>query len=225
MDRNIGRIIKKLEKLGLRDNTLICFLSDNGFNCGDHGFWGKGNGTYPQNMYDTSVKVPAIMSHPDMIEEGVVSDELISGYDFMPTLLDYLYFENPEKNNLPGLSFASLLQGKKNKERENVVIYDEYGPVRMIRNHEWKYVHRYPYGPHELYDLKNDPGERANLINDLNKKKVITSMKAMLDDWFVNYVNSTVNGIREPVTGKGQINLAGTFGEGGKAFCERENKL
>ncbi len=88
MDWNIGRVLECVEALGIRERTMIMFLSDNGFNCGHHGIWGKGNGTYPQNMYDTSVKVPAIFSQPGTIVQGVVSDAMLSGYDIMPTLLD-----------------------------------------------------------------------------------------------------------------------------------------
>ncbi|MDF2725410.1 MAG: sulfatase, partial [Paenibacillus sp.] len=64
MDAGIGQIIAKLDTMGVRDNTLIVFMSDNGMNMGQHGIWGKGNGTLPLNMFDTSVKVPAIFSHP-----------------------------------------------------------------------------------------------------------------------------------------------------------------
>ena len=64
MDLNVGRILDRLDERGLRQDTLIVFTSDNGFSCGHHGFWGKGNGTFPLNMYENSVKVPMIMSHP-----------------------------------------------------------------------------------------------------------------------------------------------------------------
>ncbi|MFW6007609.1 MAG: sulfatase-like hydrolase/transferase, partial [Halanaerobiales bacterium] len=174
MDKNIGRIIKKVEELGIRENTLICFLSDNGFNCGHHGIWGKGNGTLPLNMYDTSVKVPAIFSHPGKIPRGEVNNKLVSGYDMMPTLLDYIDLEDKDIDNLPGESFVNLLLGLNEKGRENVVIYDEYGPTRMIRTRDYKYIHRYPEGPHEFYDLKNDPGEENNLIDSKDKKAIIT---------------------------------------------------
>ena len=90
MDDNVGRILKKLEEENLMEDTLIIFSSDNGFNCGHHGIWGKGNGTFPLNMYDSSVKVPLIMCHKGHIPENHVCDEMHSGYDFMPTLLDYL---------------------------------------------------------------------------------------------------------------------------------------
>ena len=63
---------------------------------------------------------------------------------------------------LPGASFLPTLSGGRSR-REEVVIFDEYGPVRMIRRGRWKYVHRYPDGPHELYDMENDPDETKNL--------------------------------------------------------------
>ncbi|MDQ1256696.1 MAG: choline-sulfatase, partial [Candidatus Hydrogenedentes bacterium] len=181
MDRNVGRVLDKIEALGLRENTLIFFTSDNGYNCGHHGFWGKGNGTYPLNMYDTSVKVPTIVSHPGAIREGGVCKALLSHYDFMPTLLEYVGIGNPEADRLPGKSFAPLLRGETDEGRENVVVYDEYGPVRMIRGREWKYVHRYPYGPNELYDLANDPDETTNLAADEGKAGIKQEMKAALD--------------------------------------------
>ena len=67
MDRDIERILDKLEEKGLREDTLVVFTSDNGFSCGHHGFWGKGNGTYPPNMYENSIKVPFVVSHPGRI--------------------------------------------------------------------------------------------------------------------------------------------------------------
>jgi len=204
MDIDVGRIIDRIEDLGLRENTLIVFTSDNGFNCGHHGFWGKGNGTFPLNMYENSVKVPFIASHPGRILEGKVIDALMSGYDFMPTLLDYLNLPQPEGENLPGRSFLPVWLGKEEEGRDSVIIYDEYGPVRMIRTREWKYVHRYPYGPHELYDLVNDPNERKNLIDEPKQRARIKEMRGQLADWFASYVEPAMDGARLPVTGRGQ---------------------
>ena len=83
-EMTIRRDLKKLEEENLMEDTLIIFSSDNGFNCGHHGIWGKGNGTFPLNMYDSSVKVPLIMCHKGHIPENQVCDEMHSGYDFMP---------------------------------------------------------------------------------------------------------------------------------------------
>ena len=200
------------------ENTLVIFTSDNGMNMGHHGIWGKGNGTFPQNMYDTSVKVPALVARPGHVPGGVVDAHLLSHYDIFPTLLDYLGFENPDAEALPGRSFAPLLRGETLPPRENVVVFDEYGPVRMIRNRAWKYVHRYPYGPNELYDLVNDPDEERNLIDDAAQQARVVEMKAQLEAWFVRYTDPRLDGTKEPVTGKGQIDLAGVAGEGRSAF-------
>ena len=229
MDANVGRVLDRLEELGLRENTLVFFASDNGFNCGHHGIWGKGSATFPLNMYDTSVKVPAIVSHPGRIPEGQVCDALLSAYDFMPTLLDYVGLENPRADELPGRSFLPLLTGREGEGHDHVVVFDEYGPTRMVRTKEWKYVHRYPYGPHELYDLVNDPGERINLLADQriladieeNRDGVVVALKARLEEWFARYVDPLLDGTHEAVSGRGQVNLAGPAGAGAPAFRER----
>lgn len=224
MDDCIGRIVRQLEELGIRNDTLICFMSDNGFNCGQHGFWGKGNGTFPQNMYDTSIKIPAIMSHPGRIPANQAIDTLLSGYDFMPTLLDYLELSSFTPEQLPGRSFLPILQGEKLEDDHFLVIYDEYGPVRMIRSKDWKYIHRYPYGPHELYDLVNDPSEQMNLYSpdkDHPYASKISELKSQLDEWYKEYVQVERDGVKEPVIGKGQTGLAGISAKGGISFNQR----
>lgn len=221
MDANIGRIIDEIEQKGLIENTLIIFSGDNGMNLGHHGIWGKGNGTFPQNLFDTSVKIPFIVSRPGFIPKGVVCDELLSHYDFMPTLLEYLSMDNPDAHLLPGRSFAGILEGGSTDGREDVVVFDEYGPARMIRSKEYKYIHRYPYGPHEFYDLINDPDERNNLISEDSWRMHIEAMRARLDNWFLRYADSRIDGAKEPVTGMGQRGLAGVKGKGKEAYENR----
>ena len=218
MDLNIGRLLQKLDELGIRQNTLVCFMSDNGYNCGHHGIWGKGNGTFPLNMYDTSIRVPAIFSHPGVIPAGTIRDVLVSGYDFLPTLLDYAGLEDKDHPALPGRSFLDLLLGGAGDGHEGIVVFDEYGPVRAIRGKEYKYIHRYPYGPHELYDLVNDPEERANLADDPGHRAIAAAMKAMLEEWFFRYVDPRFDGRHEPVRGAGRYHLAGPAGRGRPAF-------
>jgi arylsulfatase A-like enzyme len=220
MDANIGRVLDWLEAQGLRENTLVFFTSDNGMNMGHHGIYGKGNGTFPQNMYDTSVKVPALISRPGHVPQGAVEEGLYSHYDYMPTLLDYLGYDCPDAEVLPGQSFAPLLRGEPCPERQAVVVYDEYGPVRMIRTPGLKYVHRYPYGPHEFYDLVSDPCERENLVHIPARQAQIEALKAQLDAWFVRYVDPVRDGVREPVTGKGQLGLVGPAGKGEPNFAD-----
>ncbi|MFI6393276.1 sulfatase-like hydrolase/transferase [Nonomuraea sp. NPDC050547] len=200
MDAGIGRVLATLSSLGLTSSTLVVFTSDNGFNCGHHGIWGKGNGTFPQNMYDSSVKVPAIVSQPGRVPGGRVCESLLSAYDMRPTLLDHLGLGGDDPD-LPGRSFAGVLAGAPGDPDASVVVFDEYGPVRMIRTSRWKYVHRYPYGPHELYDLAVDPGEERNLAGT---HAVQDELAARMDAWFTAYADPAADGRALPVTGAGQ---------------------
>ena len=209
MDRGIGTLLDQLEEHGLRGNTLVIFTSDNGMNMGHHGVWGKGNATYPQNMWDTSVKVPVIFSQPGTVPEKTTCPSMLSHYDIFPTLLDLTDIPNREEN-LPGSSFANFLRGEQPPGNQDVVIYDEYGPVRMIRTAEQKYVHRHPDGPHEFYDLTNDPDELENRIDDESFAPQIQTLKTRLEQWFARYVDPHIDGTKEAVYGKGQIDRAGT---------------
>lgn len=222
MDAGIGRILDRLAEHGIAEDTIVVFSSDNGFNAGHHGIWGKGNGTYPQNMYDSSVKVPFILAWPGHAPAGQVRHELFSAYDVASTLLDLVGLDGRRFEDGPGLSFAGLLApptagapapggahdaapAPSARSEAAVVVYDEYGPVRMIRTPDWKYVHRYPDGPHELYHLAADPGERENLADDPGQRERIGELRARLERWFTDHVDPRMDGRDLPVTGAGQI--------------------
>jgi len=211
MDQNIGRILDWLEQNNLRKNTLIFFTSDNGMNMGHHGIWGKGNATFPMNMFEESIKVPAIISQPETIPQNITCEQPLSHYDFMPTILDYLNIPYKPTKPLPGKSFAPILRGKPLNNSKPIIIYDEYGPVRMIRTKQWKYIHRYPNGPHELYNLKNDPAETTNLIDNPKHQPTITELRTKLNKWFEKYVDPNKDGNKQPITGDGQYGLNFTF--------------
>jgi len=212
MDTNIGRFLDWLEAHDLRENTLIVFTADNGMNMGHHGIWGKGNGTYPPNMYDTAVKVPTLMSRPGHVPQGVVESNLLSHYDFMPTLLEYvgLADANPPDGERPGGSFVPILEGSSMGAARPVVVLDEYGPTRMIRTDSLKYVHRYPDGPYELYDLVGDPDETTNEIENPAFADSISTMRGQLQEWFDRYTDADRDGRNQLVKGRGQLDLVGT---------------
>ena len=217
MDLDVGRIVDRLEALDLRANTLVIFASDNGYSCGHHGFWGKGNGTNPVNMYENSIKVPFIASHPGVLPEGMVQSAMVASYDFMPTLLEYVNLPPPD-TQLPGESFLSALKDEHASGRDAVIIYDEYGYCRMIRTEEWKYVHRYPDGPNELWDLVNDPDERQNVIDDPAQEPRIKELKKQLEAWFDEHVDPDKDGIGFDV-GAGQNRPVGIkWDDGTDAF-------
>jgi arylsulfatase A-like enzyme len=193
-----------VEELGLKEKTLIIFLSDNGFSCGQHGFWGKGNGTCPRNFYENSVKVPAIFSLPGTISENKVCSNLVSAYDFYDTMLDFLNIDYSIDNNSPGTSFAAVLKGEELDNDRPVVVFDEYGPNRMIRTERWKYVYRHAYGPDELYDMENDPDERTNLSESQEHENLKKNLKEQMDEWFARYVNPARDGLKEDGSQFGQ---------------------
>lgn len=221
MDAGVGRILDRLEQLGLRENTLVFFCSDNGMNMGHHGVFGKGNGTFPFNMYDESVKVPAIISQPGSVPAGRVERGLWSHYDWFGTLLDYLGLPDDGRALRPGASFAELLRGRTVSGREQVVVFDEYGPARMIRDRQWKYIHRYPYGPHELYCLADDPGETRNLADDPDQAARMRDYRGRLEEFFIRHADPAIDGARQPVTGKGQIGWVGPRLVGPSSFNGR----
>ena len=222
MDASVGRLLDWLEANRLRENTLIVFTSDNGMNMGHHGVFGKGNATFPMNMFEESIRVPFLVSRPGHVPEGATNADLLSQYDFLPTLLDYAGVAPPAAGDLPGTSFAARLRGDAPAGHEHVVVFDEYGPVRAVRTPEWKYIHRYPYGPHELYDLRNDPGETTNLAGKAERRVKEREMRDRMTEWFLRYVNPDRDGVHEGVTGYGQVGLCGPRAGGEVNFAQAQ---
>lgn len=220
MDAGVGKLIELLKRKNQLEDTIFVFMADNGMNMGHHGIWGKGNGTFPMNMYDTSVKVPLLISWPAGVKEGQVIEGMYSQYDFMPTILELAGIELPEFPNLPGHSFAPALFGKEDPDRA-IYIFDEYGPNRMIRTKEWKLVHRYPYGPDELYHLSEDPEENTNLIADEQYECIRETLMRDLTQWFTKYADPNMDAAKEPVSGFGQLCRPGVYAEGKKVYSER----
>lgn len=222
MDRGIGDIFDTLENRGQLDNTLVIFTSDNGMNMGHHGIYGKGNGTFPQNLFETSVKVPGIVMYRPRIAPGRLNG-LYSHYDFMPTILAYAGLGQRTPAGLPGRDISAVLNADAPEEAHYVVVFDEYGPNRMIREGRWKYIHRYG-GRCELYDLENDPGEESNLIDDADQRAIIARLRARLEAWFAQFGTPEMDGAGLPVMGGGQIDRLGGAGVDGAIFVDHQGK-
>ena len=182
VDSNVGRVLRRLEELGLRENTLVIFTADQGWNAGHHGVWGKGNGTIPFNMYEESIRVPMIWNHPGRIREGLLIQEMMSAYDFFPTILEYLGVGAPPDRRRVGRSAVPLLAG--HKVAWNNRLYFEYAYVRAVRTENLKYVERTAEWPSELYDLEADPGETHNLIGDPAYRKTLEALRRELAEVF-----------------------------------------
>ena len=182
VDRNVGRILRHLERLKLREDTLVIFTSDQGWNAGHHGVWGKGNGTIPFNLYEESTRVPMIWNHPGRIRSGHVVTPMVSSYDFFPTILDYLGVPPHRDPKLAGRSYADFLRGR--SANWNNRLFFEYSYMRGMRTENLKYVERTQEWPSELYDLESDPGESENVIKDAGYAKALATMRAELARFF-----------------------------------------
>ncbi len=218
MDAGVGRLLERLHELGKSEDTLVIFTSDNGMNMGHHGIWGKGNGTFPFNLYDTAVKVPFIARYPGVIPAGRVTRSMCSHYDIIQTLKELLELDGELPEGLPGKSFASVLKGAEEADN-HVVILDEYGSSRMIRDRAWKYIHRYPYGPDELYHLEEDPEEKENLAGQQEYEDIRCGLFDKLQKWYARYADAAVDGTREAVTGMGQLRRPGLFSKGRQVYA------
>ena len=123
--------------------------------------------------------------------------------------------------DLPGQSVLPAWLGQPGAARSEVVVYDEYGSTRMVRTDDCKYVHRYPDGPHELYDLAQDPDERRNRVDDPDQAGRLAAMRRRLEDWFARYSEPDRDGRQYHVTGKGQLRPVGSrWQDGREAFAQ-----
>nr|WP_321262517.1 sulfatase-like hydrolase/transferase [uncultured Sphaerochaeta sp.] len=198
MDEQIGAIIAKLKAEKLYDDTVIIFTSDNGMNLGQHGIWGKGNGTYPQNLYETSVKIPFIMRNPRFGIPGERRAEIASHYDVFSSMEDIAGLAI-SKQNLPGKSLFSR------DEKDSIaVVFNEYGSVRMIREEKFKLIVNYDTQEETLFDLQDDPGEMHPLSNT---NPIIAQLRLKMENWFAQYSRPEKDGRVRNVLGTGQEDL------------------
>lgn len=191
VDDGVGAVLKTLKESGLDEKTLVVFTADQGWAGGQHGIWGMGDHTRPLHAFDGTMHVPLIVRHPGGIPAGRTSEALVSNYDLLPSLLNYLGLKDkrPEKPPLAGRDYSPILRGER-LDWEDVVYYD-FENTRAIRTADWKYVHRFPDGPHELYDLEADPGEQFNLFGQPRQAKVQQDLRRRLETFFDRYADPT----------------------------------
>jgi len=130
------------------------------------------------------MRIPLIFRHPRIIQAGSRCDLMVSNYDFLPTVLNYLGLGKALEGARPvspGRDFSPALRGQ-SKPWDDVVYY-EMETVRAIRTDAWKYVHR-PEGPLELYDLAHDPYEKFNLYGQPDRADVQQGLRQRLEEFF-----------------------------------------
>jgi arylsulfatase A-like enzyme len=213
VDERVGVLLDTLERLGMRDDTIVVFCSDHGDFMGEHHMLIKCNA-----FYDCLTRVPLIISYPRLATRGARQPALVSLVDVMPTILRLIDLPVPEGVQgriLPGIPGAL-------PARE--AIFSEYGaggpPVtladvqrlappgqlralhpllrereahghgKMIRTRRWKYTYDPIDGSEELYDLENDPWELTNLAGDSRHAEIAGDLRRRLLDWMLETENS-----------------------------------
>jgi arylsulfatase A len=187
LDDGMGQIMAELDKLGLTDNTVVIFMSDNG-----------GERTVTDNyplragksfLYEGGLRVPAIVKWPGHIKPGLISDVPVITQDFYPTMMDIAAVKPDTSQVIDGVSLMPLFKGKKHLGRD--ALFWHYpmdkphflGGVSAsaIRSGDWKLVEFLDAGKVELYDLAHDLSESHDLSSDQPKRA--EKLRKQLDDW------------------------------------------
>jgi choline-sulfatase len=159
VDRKVGELLQALDDYGLRDNTLIIFISDHGDMLGERRMIQK------RSFYEYSAQVPWIISYPKRWQSGIKIKEPVSLIDLMPTILDFVGVDEERILPIDGRSVIPLLEGESEPER---YVFSELHAEGvnttcfMVRQGDFKYIHVTGYEP-QLYNLIEDPQEWNNL--------------------------------------------------------------
>ena len=191
VDESVETIRNTLEELGLTENTIVIYSSDQGFYVGDHGWFDK------RWMYEESLKMPFIVSWPGVTEPGSKTLKMVQNLDYAQTFLDIAGAAQP--SDMQGLSLVPLLQGENPDDWRKSIYYHyyEYPSVHMVPRHNgirtsrYKLMHFYQFDEWEFYDLKADPDEYNNLYNNPNYQAMIKRMKNQLKELETTYEDDT----------------------------------
>lgn len=181
VDESVGTLRKTLEELGLDDNTVVIYSSDQGFYIGDHGWYDK------RWMYEESLKMPLIVKWPGVTKPGSKVTKMVQNLDYAQTFLQMAGVEAP--NDMQGASLVPLLKGEQPDSWRKSIYYHyyEYPSVHMvprqygIRTERYKLMHFYQFGEEwEMYDLQEDPDELTNIYGTKGKDDLAKDLKIQL---------------------------------------------
>lgn len=208
LDRQVGEILAKLKELGLDENTLVIFSSDNGPHLeggADPDFFDS-NGPlkgYKRDLYEGGIREPMIARWPKHIAAGSETNQISAFWDVMPTLAELVGAEKPA--NIQGISFLPILLNEPGQKQHEYMYWEfhENGGRQAIRRGDWKYVSYNVSVPEqqtqELYDLSVDPGEEHNLAAE--NPEVLEEMRQLLE---VARTESEAFPFEAPTAGKGE---------------------
>lgn len=184
IEDGVGEILRVLKETGQLDNTVIVFTSDNGYFYGEHGL-----SVERRLAYEESIRMPLLVRYPKVIKAGTVRNQFALNIDLAPTLLELAGVAVP--GAMQGRTLVPLLKGERPAWRSSFIIEyysDKVFPrvlemgYKAVRDGRWKYIHYLELeGMDELYDLKTDPYEMTNLINQPGSRKALNQMKREME--------------------------------------------
>jgi arylsulfatase A-like enzyme len=188
MDEAVGMVLKKLDQLGLADNTIVCFTSDNGGVSSGDAYstsnlplrGGKGR------QWEGGIREPFYLKAPGVTKSGSTSTVPVNGIDWYPTLIELAGLKLPKKQQVDGISLVPLLKGKTIPGRPLYWHYPHYGnqggePSSIITEDNWKLIHYHEDARDELYHLGKDEVEQKDLAASEPKRTKV--MRAKLNIW------------------------------------------
>lgn len=172
IDAQVGRVLDKLDELGLTENTIIVFWGDHGFHLGEKGKWSKHN-----SLYEPATRVPMIIVDPRGKVMGQASPRTVELVDLYPTLAELCGLAAPE--GLEGQSLVPLLQNPEAEWTHPAITMTSKG--QSIRTERWRYTEwSGADGGAEFYDLTTDPDETKNLANDPAYVRIVAELRDTL---------------------------------------------
>jgi arylsulfatase A-like enzyme len=185
MDEQIGRLWHKLEELGIADNTILFYCSDNGPEEQTPGSTGVFR-ERKRSLYEGGVRVPAFAIWPNKFNSGKRIDFPMVTSDYLPTILDLLSINFPDNRPVDGMSVLDAINGKI-KEREKPIGFICKPNMSWVE-HQYKLIGNINGENFEMYDLINDKSEEENIID--NYPQIAEEMKANLSEWLKSVENS-----------------------------------
>ncbi len=177
-DWNLGHVLAELDRLGLRDNTIIVFVADHGYQLGEKGKWSKAG-----SLFEMGTRVPLLMVAPGAKGNGQACLRTVESLDIYPTLVELCGLPKPA--GLEGVSLAPLLNDPSSKwERPAYSVWSEDGRTLhgvAVRTAQWRYAEFGPAGKNGamLFDPVKDPLEMKNLADDPAHKSVCAELSAL----------------------------------------------
>jgi arylsulfatase len=179
-DKQVGKILDFIEASGLRDDTIVVYTADHGEMLGDFGLYFK------SNFYNGSVRVPLMISYPQKIQKGIVSEQLVGLQDLLPTLLSLA--EAPLEANVDGKDLSPVIF-QNQPVRDYYIGQCKEDPYQqyMITSSRWKYIYHQCGGVEELYDQIEDYSELNNMAGSQEPdiQHVLETMRKELIAWCV----------------------------------------